>query len=77
MNTAAIPRAGCVAAAIALSACASTPDLSSDSGTLIGAGSGALAGAILGDGGVILPALGAVGGAVIGEEVAEGDPIFD
>jgi outer membrane lipoprotein SlyB len=52
-------------------------DVSERTGTLAGAAGGALAGSAIGDGGLIAPALGAVGGAVIGEEVAENDPVFD
>lgn len=65
------------AAMLALAGCETPDNISPQTGTLIGAGSGALAGAAIGDGGIILPALGAVAGAVIGEEAAERDPIFD
>lgn len=64
-------------AALALAACETPRDPTPRTGALVGAGTGALAGAALGDGGVILPALGAVGGAIVGEEAAERDAIFD
>ena len=64
-------------ALLALGACETPRDVSPETGMLVGAGGGALAGAAVGDGGVILPALGAIGGAVVGEEVAERDPVFD
>ena len=71
-------RAAIVVAVMLVSGCSSMPeDFSSDQGILIGAAGGAATGALLGDGGIILPALGAVGGAVIGEEAAENDPLFD
>ena len=70
-------RVAIAAAALALAACETPQDPTPRTGALVGAGTGALAGAALGDGGVILPALGAVGGAVVGEEAAESDPVFD
>ena len=44
---------------------------------MLGAAGGATAGAVLGDGGIIAPALGAIGGAVVGAEAAESDPDFE
>lgn len=63
-------------ALLALSGCGHLDGLSSTQGQLLGAGTGALAGALASDG-VIAPVLGAVGGAILGEELAERDPLVD
>jgi hypothetical protein len=66
-----------VAAIAILGGCSGTGDISQDEGQLIGAAGGAAAGATLGDGGIIAPAIGAIGGAVIGEEASDDDPLFE
>lgn len=70
-------RTAVAAAALLVTGCANLDDPTPDQGLLIGAGSGALVGAAIGDGGVIAPVIGAVGGAVLGKELAERDPLFD
>lgn len=63
-------------AVLTLQGCQTPTTLTEQQGTLAGAGTGALAGAAVSDG-LIVPAVSAIGGAVVGEEVAEDDPIFD
>jgi hypothetical protein len=57
------------AAATLLGGCAGGID--EDTGRLAGAAGGAAVGSTIGDGGIIAPAVGAVGGAIAGEELAE------
>lgn len=61
---------------LALAGCGSLDGLTDTQGTLAGAGAGALLGTVVSDG-AIAPVIGAVGGAVLGEELAENDPILD
>jgi len=60
-------------AGLALAGCGTTGNLSTEEGRLAGAGAGALIGAVA-SGGVLLPALGAVGGAIVGEQFADPEP---
>lgn len=76
-SSSAVVRVSLAAALIALGGCQNLPNVSPGTGALIGAGTGAVSGAVIGDGGVIAPAIGAVAGAVVGKEVAERDPLFD
>jgi hypothetical protein len=63
---------------LALAGCGSLPEnIDENEAQVLGAVGGATAGAILGDGGIIAPAAGALGGVVIGEEAAENDETFD
>lgn len=67
-----------IAAGMLLTGCGSLPEnIDENEAQVLGAAGGATAGVLLGDGGIIAPALGAIGGAVIGEEAAESDPDFD
>lgn len=62
------------AAVFGLAGCGSLPDnIDEGEASLLGAAGGATAGAVLGDGGIIAPALGAIGGVVVAEEAAEND----
>ncbi len=77
MNTTTTIRIGLASAAmLALGGCGHLDGLSSRQGQLLGAGTGALAGATTSDG-LIAPVIGAVAGAVVGEELSERDPLLD
>ena len=60
------------ATALGLAGCANLPGSRQTQGAVAGAGAGALAGYAVSDG-AIAPVLGAVGGAVLGDKLAEDD----
>jgi hypothetical protein len=65
-------------ALLAMAGCGSLPEnIDENEAALLGAAGGATAGAVVGDGGIIAPALGALGGVVVAEEAAENDSTFD